>query len=180
LHQQHQQQHRRGRQTALRSLAAFVHLWCCAGRWALGARRPTGWSPERPLDVRATDGNPWTDDYDFEEDAANLLQEVLKVDKHSHLRPTKIVNPNYFVEKTPSKFKPKDAIVFELWTLQNDILFEDSGARIFCSKCKKVFWKKDKHAALHDKEGPWDNQEKGGTKAVKAAAETTGQHQPRT
>ncbi|KAH0383265.1 calnexin-like protein, partial [Aureobasidium melanogenum] len=39
--------------------------------------------------------------------------------------PQKIANPDYFEDKTPSKFEPMGAIGFELWTMQNDILFDN-------------------------------------------------------
>ncbi|KAF2204176.1 calnexin-like protein [Delitschia confertaspora ATCC 74209] len=40
-------------------------------------------------------------------------------------KPRKIKNPNYFEDKTPSKFEPMGAIGFEIWTMQNDILFDN-------------------------------------------------------
>ncbi|KAF2662756.1 calreticulin precursor [Lophiostoma macrostomum CBS 122681] len=39
--------------------------------------------------------------------------------------PKKIKNPDYFEDKTPSNFEPIGAIGFELWTMQNDILFDN-------------------------------------------------------
>ncbi|KAF2118546.1 Calreticulin family-domain-containing protein [Lophiotrema nucula] len=39
--------------------------------------------------------------------------------------PRKIKNPDYFEDKTPAKFEPIGAIGFELWTMQNDILFDN-------------------------------------------------------
>ncbi|EZF33950.1 hypothetical protein H101_02494 [Trichophyton interdigitale H6] len=39
--------------------------------------------------------------------------------------PRKIPNPNYFEDKTPSNFEPMGAIGFEIWTMQNDILFDN-------------------------------------------------------
>ncbi|KAL2808361.1 Calreticulin family-domain-containing protein [Aspergillus granulosus] len=39
--------------------------------------------------------------------------------------PRKIANPAYFEDKTPSNFEPIGAIGFELWTMQNDILFDN-------------------------------------------------------
>ncbi|KAF2498451.1 Calreticulin-domain-containing protein [Lophium mytilinum] len=40
-------------------------------------------------------------------------------------KPKKIKNPAYFEDKTPSKFEPIGAIGFEIWTMQNDILFDN-------------------------------------------------------
>ncbi|KAF2750772.1 Calreticulin-domain-containing protein [Sporormia fimetaria CBS 119925] len=40
-------------------------------------------------------------------------------------KPRKIKNPNYFEDKTPAKFEPMGAIGFEIWTMQNDILFDN-------------------------------------------------------
>ncbi|KAF1351160.1 putative calcium-binding protein precursor cnx1 [Delphinella strobiligena] len=40
-------------------------------------------------------------------------------------RPAKIANPAYFEDKTPANFEPIGAIGFELWTMQNDILFDN-------------------------------------------------------
>lgn len=39
--------------------------------------------------------------------------------------PRKIKNPNYFEDKTPANFEPMGAIGFEIWTMQNDILFDN-------------------------------------------------------
>ncbi|EEH36619.1 calnexin [Paracoccidioides lutzii Pb01] len=39
--------------------------------------------------------------------------------------PRKIPNPNYFEDKTPANFEPMGAIGFEIWTMQNDILFNN-------------------------------------------------------
>ncbi|TKX23472.1 calnexin-like protein [Elsinoe australis] len=39
--------------------------------------------------------------------------------------PRKISNPNYYEDKTPANFEPMGAIGFELWTMQNDILFDN-------------------------------------------------------
>ncbi|KAF2277483.1 Calreticulin-domain-containing protein [Westerdykella ornata] len=40
-------------------------------------------------------------------------------------KPRKIKNPNYFEDKNPAKFEPMGAIGFEIWTMQNDILFDN-------------------------------------------------------
>ncbi|KAI9821449.1 MAG: hypothetical protein M1826_000685 [Phylliscum demangeonii] len=39
--------------------------------------------------------------------------------------PRKIANPAYFEDKTPADFEPMGAIGFEIWTMQNDILFDN-------------------------------------------------------
>jgi calnexin len=39
--------------------------------------------------------------------------------------PKKISNPDYFEDKTPANFEPIGAIGFEIWTMQNDILFDN-------------------------------------------------------
>ncbi|RMJ24940.1 Calnexin [Aspergillus sp. HF37] len=39
--------------------------------------------------------------------------------------PRKIANPAYFEDKTPANFEPMGAIGFEIWTMQNDILFDN-------------------------------------------------------
>ncbi|KAG6011345.1 hypothetical protein E4U43_008371 [Claviceps pusilla] len=39
--------------------------------------------------------------------------------------PRKIKNPAYFEDKHPSNFEPMGAIGFEIWTMQNDILFDN-------------------------------------------------------
>jgi len=39
--------------------------------------------------------------------------------------PRKISNPGYFEDKTPANFEPMGAIGFEIWTMQNDILFDN-------------------------------------------------------
>lgn len=40
-------------------------------------------------------------------------------------KPRKIKNPDYFEDKTPANFEPIGAIGFEIWTMQNDILFDN-------------------------------------------------------
>jgi calnexin len=39
--------------------------------------------------------------------------------------PRKIANPAFFEDKTPSNLEPMGAIGFEIWTMQNDILFDN-------------------------------------------------------
>ncbi|PGH27342.1 hypothetical protein AJ80_01054 [Polytolypa hystricis UAMH7299] len=39
--------------------------------------------------------------------------------------PKKISNPNFFEDKKPANFEPMGAIGFEIWTMQNDILFDN-------------------------------------------------------
>lgn len=39
--------------------------------------------------------------------------------------PRKIKNPDYFEDKHPSNLEPMGAIGFEIWTMQNDILFDN-------------------------------------------------------
>lgn len=39
--------------------------------------------------------------------------------------PQKIKNPDYYEDKTPANFEPIGAIGFEIWTMQNDILFDN-------------------------------------------------------
>ncbi|EPE04709.1 calcium-binding protein precursor cnx1 [Ophiostoma piceae UAMH 11346] len=39
--------------------------------------------------------------------------------------PRKIKNPAYYDDKTPANFEPMGAIGFEIWTMQNDILFDN-------------------------------------------------------
>lgn len=39
--------------------------------------------------------------------------------------PRKIANPAYFEDKTPANLEPMGAIGFEIWTMQNDILFDN-------------------------------------------------------
>ncbi|KAK4142344.1 Calreticulin family-domain-containing protein [Dichotomopilus funicola] len=39
--------------------------------------------------------------------------------------PRQIKNPDYFEDKTPANFEPIGALGFEIWTMQNDILFDN-------------------------------------------------------
>ncbi|KAH6853798.1 Calreticulin family-domain-containing protein [Chaetomium sp. MPI-CAGE-AT-0009] len=39
--------------------------------------------------------------------------------------PRQIKNPDYFEDKHPANFEPMGAIGFEIWTMQNDILFDN-------------------------------------------------------
>lgn len=53
--------------------------------------------------------------------------------------PRKIPNPDYFEDNTPSKFEPIAGIGIELWTMQENILFDNVRrsrtvfALIYCS-----------------------------------------------
>ncbi|KAI4122472.1 MAG: hypothetical protein LQ338_005797 [Usnochroma carphineum] len=40
-------------------------------------------------------------------------------------QPKKISNPDYYEDKNPANFEPMGAIGFEIWTMQNDILFDN-------------------------------------------------------
>ena len=40
-------------------------------------------------------------------------------------KPARIANPNYFEDASPSTFEKMGGIGFELWTMQNDILFDN-------------------------------------------------------
>jgi len=40
-------------------------------------------------------------------------------------KPRKIANPKYYEDKTPANFEPMGALGFELWTMQNNILFDN-------------------------------------------------------
>jgi len=40
-------------------------------------------------------------------------------------KPRKITNPDYFEDKTPANLEPMGAIGFEIWTMQNNILFDN-------------------------------------------------------
>ena len=40
-------------------------------------------------------------------------------------KPKQIKNPDYFEDKTPANFEPIGAVGFEIWTMQNDILFDN-------------------------------------------------------
>ncbi|KAL8837062.1 MAG: hypothetical protein Q9205_006282 [Flavoplaca limonia] len=40
-------------------------------------------------------------------------------------KPKKIPNPDYYEDKTPANFEPMGAIGFEIWTMQNNILFDN-------------------------------------------------------
>ncbi|CEJ90531.1 Putative Calnexin [[Torrubiella] hemipterigena] len=39
--------------------------------------------------------------------------------------PRKIKNPGFYEDKTPANFEPMGAVGFEIWTMQNDILFDN-------------------------------------------------------
>lgn len=39
--------------------------------------------------------------------------------------PRKIANPDFFEDKTPSNFEPMAGIGIELWTMQEEILFDN-------------------------------------------------------
>lgn len=39
--------------------------------------------------------------------------------------PRKIANPNYFVDESPSSFSPMGGVGFEIWTMDEDILFDN-------------------------------------------------------
>nr|POF25991.1 calnexin like [Quercus suber] len=73
--------------------------------------------------------------------------------------PRKIKNPNYFEDKTPSNFEPMGGIGFELWTMQNDILFDniyighsEADAHVLAEETFKI--KYDVETAAEEAEKP--------------------------
>jgi calnexin len=74
-------------------------------------------------------------------------------------KPRKIPNPDYFEDKHPANFEKMAAVGFELWTLQNDILFDNiyighsvEDAKRFAEETWEV---KDKiEQALEEAEAP--------------------------
>ena len=46
-------------------------------------------------------------------------------DYNGEWAPKKIPNPNYFEDKTPANLEPMGAVGFELWTMSNNILFDN-------------------------------------------------------
>jgi calnexin len=68
---------------------------------------------EKPMKRNPTYKGKWTADY---------------IDNPAYKgpwAPRKIANPDYYEDKTPSNFEPIGAIGFEIWTMQNDILFDN-------------------------------------------------------
>ncbi|PHH68548.1 hypothetical protein CDD82_477 [Ophiocordyceps australis] len=75
--------------------------------------------------------------------------------------PTKIPNPDYFEDLTPANFEPMGAIGFEIWTMQNDILFDNIyiGHSVEdADKFAKETWgvKQPVEQSLADKDKPKD------------------------
>jgi calnexin len=73
--------------------------------------------------------------------------------------PRRIANPNHFHDAAPSTFEPMAAIGFELWTMQNDILFDNiyiGHSESDAAKFAKETWGKKYpvEKALEDKEKP--------------------------
>ncbi|TPX62952.1 hypothetical protein PhCBS80983_g00225 [Powellomyces hirtus] len=52
--------------------------------------------------------------------------------------PRKIANPDYFEDKTPSNFEKIGAIGFEIWTMQNGIMFDNVYVGHSASDAKKL------------------------------------------
>jgi calnexin len=73
--------------------------------------------------------------------------------------PRRIPNPNHFHDASPSIFEPMAGIGFELWTMQNDILFDNiyiGHSEKDAAKFAKETWGKKYPAerTLEDKEKP--------------------------
>ncbi|XXG99074.1 hypothetical protein Hte_005408 [Hypoxylon texense] len=73
--------------------------------------------------------------------------------------PRKIKNPDYFEDKHPANLEPMGAIGFELWTMQNDILFDNIYIGHSIEEAEKfaqeTFFKKSAvEKALEDAEKP--------------------------
>nr|OQO27567.1 Calnexin [Rachicladosporium sp. CCFEE 5018] len=73
--------------------------------------------------------------------------------------PKKIANPAYYEDKAPADFEPMGAIGFEIWTMQNDILFDNiyighsiSDAESFGNSTFTP--KKDTEKAVEESEAP--------------------------
>ncbi|KAK7719931.1 hypothetical protein SLS64_002112 [Diaporthe eres] len=66
--------------------------------------------------------------------------------------PRKIKNPDFFEDKTPANFEPIGAIGFEIWTMQNDILFDNVYIGHSIEDAKKLaeetFFEKHPHEQL--------------------------------
>lgn len=74
-------------------------------------------------------------------------------------KPRKIANPNYFKDSSPSKFEKMGAIGFELWTMQNNIMFDNiyiGHSESEAAKFAKETWgiKYPVEKALEDAEKP--------------------------
>jgi len=73
--------------------------------------------------------------------------------------PRKIPNPHFFKDASPSNFEPMAGIGFELWTMQNDILFDNiyiGHSQADAAQFAKETWGKKfpVEQALEDKEKP--------------------------
>lgn len=74
-------------------------------------------------------------------------------------KPARIANPNYFKDPSPSKFEKMGGIGFELWTMQNQILFDNifiGHSESELAKFTKETWgaKYPVEKALEDAEKP--------------------------
>ncbi|KNC99960.1 uncharacterized protein SPPG_05332 [Spizellomyces punctatus DAOM BR117] len=79
--------------------------------------------------------------------------------------PRKIPNPNYFEDKTPSNFNKIGAIGFELWTMQDKILFDNIYVGHSAEDAKKLAEESFAiKAKLEKKDEPKPEKEKGETK----------------
>ena len=79
--------------------------------------------------------------------------------------PRKIKNPDFFEDKTPANFEPMGAIGFEIWTMQNNILFDNIYIGHSVEDAKKLadetFFKKDVvEKALRDLDVPKEEEAK--------------------
>ncbi|KAK5135369.1 hypothetical protein LTR08_005311 [Meristemomyces frigidus] len=87
-------------------------------------------------------------------------------------KPQKIANPDYFEDKSPANLEPMGAIGFELWTMQNDILFDNIyiGHSIADAEAlkKETF---DVKVAVEKQEEEQDKPKKDDTKAPKSPSD---------
>merc|ERR1711981_485941 len=107
------------------------------------ATKPDDWLDDEPLkipDPEAEKPEDWDDDEDGDWQAPEIpnpkCQEASgcgkwappMIDNPAYKgvwKPRKIANPKYYEDKTPANFEPMGALGFELWTMQNNILFDN-------------------------------------------------------
>ncbi|PWY99753.1 putative calnexin [Testicularia cyperi] len=85
--------------------------------------------------------------------------------------PRKIANPNFYEDKSPADFNPIGGVGFELWTMDEDILFDNIYIGHDAEQAKQFAAETFEHK-IKIEQGKEDDEKKAAEKAAEAAAAT--------
>ncbi|KAJ3342121.1 hypothetical protein HDU93_003337 [Gonapodya sp. JEL0774] len=114
--------------------------------------KPEDWLDDEPLTI-PDPKEPKPEDWDEEEDGEWVAPSIRV------WAPRKIPNPNYFEDLHPADFEPIGALGFEIWTMQENVLFDNiyighsvADAKKFAEETWAVKYTSEK--ALEEAENP--------------------------